>query len=106
MPKQRKPGKLWPYVRPLIWDKAQQLFQEDQAKTMGADFQGITATHKELRENGYFHTARALHCLLASYFCSFLVRKCLEGKRHESFLDRLNILLYGDVNKQWVCQLL
>ena len=53
-------GKFWPTVRPLIWDKAQQLYQEEQAKTMGTDFKGITATHKELREGGYFHTAKLI----------------------------------------------
>jgi len=44
----------------MIWEKAQQLYQEEQAKTMGTDFKGITATHKELRENGYFHTAKLI----------------------------------------------
>ena len=56
----RNHGKFWPKVRPLIWEKAQQLYQEDQAKTMGTDFKGITATHKELREGGYFHTAKLI----------------------------------------------
>ena len=27
---------------------------------MGTDFKGITATHKELREAGYFHTAKLI----------------------------------------------
>ena len=53
-------GKFWPRVRAMIWDKAQQLYQEEQAKIMGTDFKGITATHKELRENGYFHTAKLI----------------------------------------------
>jgi hypothetical protein len=44
----------------LIWEKAQQLYQEEQAKTMGTDYKGITATHKELREAGYFHTAKLI----------------------------------------------
>jgi hypothetical protein len=44
----------------MIWDKAQQLYQEDQAKTMGTDFKGITATHKELREGGYFYQAKLI----------------------------------------------
>jgi len=44
----------------MIWEKAQHLYQEDQAKTMGSDFKGITATHKELREGGYFHTAKLI----------------------------------------------
>jgi hypothetical protein len=56
----RNHGKFWPKVRPLIWEKAQQLYQEKQAKTMGTDFKGITATHKELREGGYFHTAKLI----------------------------------------------
>jgi len=56
----RNHGKFWPKVRPLIWEKAQQLYQEDQAKTMGTDYKGITATHKELREAGYFHTAKLI----------------------------------------------
>lgn len=53
-------GKFWPYVRPLIWEMAQQLFQEEQAKTMGVDFKGITATRKELREGGYFYAAKLI----------------------------------------------
>ena len=39
--------------------KAQELYQMDQAKGMGEDFKGITATRKELRE-GYFHTAKLI----------------------------------------------
>jgi len=58
--KARNHGKFWPTVRPLIWEKAQQLYQEEQAKTMGTDYKGITATHKELREAGYFHTAKLI----------------------------------------------
>jgi len=56
----RNHGKFWPTVRPLIWEKAQQLYQEEQAKAMGTDYKGITATHKELRENGYFHAAKLI----------------------------------------------
>jgi len=56
----RQPGKFWPKVRAMIWEKAQQLFQEEQAKTMGSDFKGLTATKKELREAGYFHTAKLI----------------------------------------------
>jgi hypothetical protein len=44
----------------LIWEKAQQLFQEEQAKTMGVDFKGLTATRKELREGGYFYAAKLI----------------------------------------------
>ena len=60
MPKQRQPGKFWPWVRPMIWEKAQELYQMEQAKTMGADFKGITAERKELREGGYFYTAKLI----------------------------------------------
>jgi len=44
----------------MIWKKAQQLFQEEQAKTMGSDFKGITATRKELHEGGYFYQAKLI----------------------------------------------
>ena len=61
MPKhQRKRGKFWPKVREMIWEKAQQLYQMENAKTMGSDFKGTTATRKELREGGYFHTAKLI----------------------------------------------
>ena len=48
MSKQRQPGKFWPWVRPLIWEKAQELYQMKQAKTMGEDSKGITAERREL----------------------------------------------------------
>ena len=57
---QRKKGKFWPQVRTQIYEKAQQLFQEQQARTMRHDFKGITATKKELREAGYFYTAKLI----------------------------------------------
>ena len=44
----------------MIWEKAQQLFQEEQAKTMESDFKGLTATRRELREAGYFYTAKLI----------------------------------------------
>jgi hypothetical protein len=47
-------------VRALIWEKAQQLFQEEQTKTMGVDFKGVTATRRELREGGYFYAAKLI----------------------------------------------
>ncbi len=56
----RLKGKFWPYVRPQIWEKAQQLYQEEQARTMGSDFKGITATKRELREGSYFHRAKII----------------------------------------------
>ncbi|MEM3823407.1 MAG: hypothetical protein QXH87_00575 [Candidatus Bathyarchaeia archaeon] len=60
MPRQKTRGKFWPYVRQLIWQKAQELYQMEQAKTMKNDFKGLTATKKELREAGYFHTAKLI----------------------------------------------
>jgi len=53
-------GKFWPHVRALIWEKAQELYQMENAKTMHTDFKGITATKKELREGGYFQTAKLI----------------------------------------------
>lgn len=47
-------------MRRMIWSKAQQLFQEEQAKTMGDDFKGIAATRRELREGGYFYIAKLI----------------------------------------------
>jgi len=60
VPKQKRPGKFWPWVRPMIWEKAQELYQTEQAKTMGEDFKGLTATRKELREGGYFYQAKLI----------------------------------------------
>jgi len=61
MPKfQRKTGKFWPHVRALIWEKAQQLYQQEQIRGMSDDFKGITATKSELREGGYFYTAKLI----------------------------------------------
>jgi hypothetical protein len=57
---ERKRGKFWPAVRRMIWIKAQELFQEEEAKTMGDDWKGITATRKELREGGYFYEAKLI----------------------------------------------
>jgi len=56
----RNRGKFWPQVRALIWEKAQELYQMENAKTMKDDFKGITATKKELREGGYFHIAKLI----------------------------------------------
>jgi hypothetical protein len=53
-------GKFWPPVRALIWQKAQQLFQEEQARTMGEDWKAITAERRELRQDGYFHEAKLI----------------------------------------------
>jgi len=58
--KQRQSGKFWPWVRPMIWEKAQELYQMEQAKGMGDDFKGIIATRQELREGGYFYQAKLI----------------------------------------------
>jgi hypothetical protein len=60
MPKFRTRDKFWPQVRALIWEKAQELYQMENAETMKDDFKGITATRKELREGGYFQTAKLI----------------------------------------------
>lgn len=57
---QRQQGKFWPRVRAMIWDKAQQLFQEEQARGVSDDFKGITATKAELREGGFFYQAKLI----------------------------------------------
>ena len=57
---QKQQGKFWPHVRAMIWEKAQQLYQQEQAKSMSDDFKGITATKAELREGGYFYTAKLI----------------------------------------------
>jgi len=44
----------------MIWEKAQELYQIEQAKTMGEEFKGITAERKELREGGYFYRAKLI----------------------------------------------
>jgi len=56
----KQKGKFWPQVRTQIYEKAQQLFQEEQVRTMCHDFKGITATKKELREAGYVYTAKLI----------------------------------------------
>jgi len=53
-------GKFWPPVRALIWEKAQQMFQEEQMRTMGDDFKAITAERRELREEGLFQEAKLI----------------------------------------------
>jgi hypothetical protein len=56
----KQKGRFWPRVRTQIYEKAQQLFQEQQARTMSIDFKGVTATKKELREAGYVYTAKLI----------------------------------------------
>jgi len=75
----RKKGKFWPYIRPLIWEKAQELFQEEQVRTMGTDFKGITAERSELVEGGYFYTAKLI--VLANIYR--LKKGCLTVEEEE-----------------------
>lgn len=53
-------GKFWPPIRRLIWQKAEQMFQEEQMRTMGEDWKAITPERKELRQAGYFYEAKIL----------------------------------------------
>lgn len=59
-PRAPSPGKFWPQVRGQIWIAAQQLFQEENQKTMSADFNGTTAENYELVESGYFYRAKLI----------------------------------------------
>lgn len=54
------PGKFWPKVRQRIWEKAQDVFQGHDARTMEDDFKGITAERTELREAGFYYEAKVL----------------------------------------------
>lgn len=56
----RRKGKFWPAVRQMIWQKAQEIFQEENLTAMKKDFHGITATRSELREGGYFYRAKII----------------------------------------------
>ena len=58
--KLQQKGNFWPQVRAMIWDKAQELYQQDEARGMSNDFTGITATKAELREGGYFYQAKLI----------------------------------------------
>ena len=85
MPKQRQPGKFWPWIRPMIWEKAQELYQMEQAKTMGEDSKAITAERKELREGGYFYMAKLI--VLRNLW---LQKKGLPSVEEEDFCHMLN----------------
>jgi hypothetical protein len=57
MPKRQCKGKFWPHVRALIWEKAEELFMQDQARTMDCY---IKPERCELREGGYFYQAKLI----------------------------------------------
>jgi hypothetical protein len=50
-------GKFWPQVRAQIWEKAEQLFMQEQIRTMDCD---ITPERCELLEGGFFERAKLL----------------------------------------------
>lgn len=50
-------GKFWPQVRAMIWEKAEELFMQEQAKKMDS----YNRPEKcELREGGYFYEAKLI----------------------------------------------
>ena len=53
----KQQGKFWPQVRAMIWEKAEELFMAEQARTM--DFYN-RPEKCELREGGYFHEAKLI----------------------------------------------
>ena len=53
----RTKGKFWPQVREMIWEKAEELFMADQARTMDLY---IKPERCELVEGGYFHEAKLI----------------------------------------------
>jgi len=58
MPRQRRlRGKFWPRVRAMIWEKAEELFMQEQARTMDCY---IKPERSELREGGYFYNAKLI----------------------------------------------
>lgn len=84
MPKlQREPGRFWPRVRALIWEKAQQLYQQGQLKGMADDFKRIPATKAELREGEYFYTAKLI--VLRDLWRE---KKCLPTTEEEAFQEQ------------------
>ena len=54
---EKQKGKFWPQVRAMIWEKAEELFMAEQAKTM--DFYN-RPEKCELLEGGYFHEAKLI----------------------------------------------
>jgi hypothetical protein len=81
MPRQNR-GKFWPVVRELIMDKAQELYQMDQARAMDGDFKGVTAERSELKEGGYLHEAKLI--VLRNLW---LEKKGLPGIEMEEMMD-------------------
>jgi hypothetical protein len=95
MPKQKTRGKFWPHVRALIWKKAQELYQMENAKTMKDNFKSTTATKKELRESGYFQTAKLI--ILRELW---LQKKCLPPIEEERTIKENSILQFKNQKPQ------
>ena len=51
-------GKFWPWVRELIWEKAEELHAADFYDSNDENI--TTPTRRELREGGYFYQAKCL----------------------------------------------
>jgi len=58
MAKHRTTGKFWPWVRELIWQEAESLHAADFHKSHGENI--TPPTRQELREGGYFYTAKLI----------------------------------------------
>uniref|UniRef100_A0A6M3MEM8 Uncharacterized protein n=1 Tax=viral metagenome TaxID=1070528 RepID=A0A6M3MEM8_9ZZZZ len=58
MVKRRITGKFWPWVRELIWEKAEELHAEDFYTNHDENI--TQPTRKELREGGYFYDAKLI----------------------------------------------
>ena len=66
----------------------------EQAKTMKDDFKGLTATRKELREGGYFHTAKLI--VLRNLW---LQKKGLPNTEEETIIEN-SILQFKNPKQQ------
>ena len=55
--KSQKQGKFWPQVRAMIWEKAEELFIAEQARTMEVYSK---PERNELLEGGCFHEAKLI----------------------------------------------
>ena len=56
--KRRLTGKFWPAVRARIWERAEELFTEEFLESHEKN--PTKPTRRELREGGYFYTAKCL----------------------------------------------
>jgi hypothetical protein len=71
----RQKGKFWPQVRALIWEKAEQLFMQEQTRTMDLY---IKPERSELREGGFFYTAKLI--VLRELYLNNKIPKSLNTK--------------------------